>query len=352
MLGWTEGLLADFDWYMSLAITRRNRLKLSFQLFLDLRREMRKRHLLLGPFQLIGIFRQLLRTRVIESNVPLLVPRGANIAILSRTIIETVGVGLLAFRTMMPWPRPLFERSIRLLGHMGQKGVVILINVVLLDPVIGESIALHKGVNMASLDLGGRLMMLWLFNQGPILFLLWCTLPILSAFWQELCRGGLNQVTIPLLLVLVITILKKETWIVNQLCGYPDYETLIDCIKSLFKEKPSRFELAPDLLIVNIDVIELTIWGSDGHSFEGVVSIQTFHIVTLCADLARCCRDALILSSQIRLQTQNFRVQLRRVLGTLRTLDWFTAWIYKRTVSNVKTCRPPMLGVRRVTWVY
>jgi hypothetical protein len=43
---------------------------------------------------------------------------------------------------------------------MGQKGVVILINVVLLDPVIGESIALHKGVNMASLDLGGRLMML------------------------------------------------------------------------------------------------------------------------------------------------------------------------------------------------
>jgi hypothetical protein len=39
-------------------------------------------------------------------------------------------------------------------------------------------------------------------------------------------------------------------------------------------------------------------------------------------------------------------------LGTLRTLDWFTAWIYKRTVSNMKTCRPPMLGVRRVTWVY
>jgi hypothetical protein len=68
--------------------------------------------------------------------------------------------------------------------------------------------------------------------------------------------------------------------------------------------------------------------------------------------LARCGRDALILRSQIRLQTQNFRVQLRRVLGTLRALDWFTAWIYKRTVSNVKTCRPPMLDVRRVTWVY
>ena len=61
--------------------------------------------------------------------------------------------------------------------------------------------------------------------------------------------------------------------------------------------------------------------GSDGHSFEGLVSIQTFHIVKLCADLARCSRDDLILRSQIRLQTQNFRIQLRRVLGTLRALD-------------------------------
>ena len=253
---------------------------------------------------------------------------------------------------MMPWPWPLLERSVRLLRHLGQKGVVILINVVLLNPVIGESVALLKGVFLGSMDLGRRLMMRWLFNQGPILFLLWCTLPIMSASWQELCRRGLNQVTIPVLLVLVFTILKEETWIVNQLCGYPDYETLIDCIESLLKEKSSRFELAPDLLIVNINVIGLTIWGSDGHTFEGVVSIQTFHIVTLCANLARCGRDALILRSQIRLQTQNFRVQLRRVLGTLRALDWFTAWIYKRTVSNVKTCRPPMLDVRRVTWVY
>jgi hypothetical protein len=31
--------------------------------------------------------------------------------------------------------------------------------VILLDPVIRESVALHKGVNMASLVLGRRLMM-------------------------------------------------------------------------------------------------------------------------------------------------------------------------------------------------
>lgn len=337
---------------MSLAIPRRHRLKLSFQLLLDFGREMRKRHLLLCPFQLFRIFRQLLRIRVIQSNIPLLVPRGANTAIPSRTIVETVGVGLFTFWAMMPWPRPLLERSVWLLRHLGQKSVVILINVVLLDPIIGKSVALHEGINMARLDLGRRLMILWLFNQGPILFLLWCTLSIMSATRQELCRRGLNKVTIPILRVLVFTILKEETWIVNQLCGYPDYETLIDCIESLLKEKSSRFELAPDLLIINLNVIGLTIWGSDGHTFEGVVSIQTFHIVTLCSNLTWCSRDTLILRSQIRLQTQNFRVQLRRVLGTLRALDWFTAWIYKRAVSNVKTCRPPMLGVRRVTWVY
>jgi hypothetical protein len=59
----------------------------------------------------------------------------------------------------MPRPRPVLERSVRLLRHLGQKGrLVILTNVVLLDPVIRESVALHEGVNMASLVLGRRLM--------------------------------------------------------------------------------------------------------------------------------------------------------------------------------------------------
>jgi hypothetical protein len=98
-----------------------------------------------------------------------------------------------------------------LLRHLGQKSVVILINVVLLDPIIGKIVALHEGVNMARLDLCRRLVILRLFNQGPILFLLWCTLPIMSASRQELCRRGLNQITIPVLLLLMITVLKEET---------------------------------------------------------------------------------------------------------------------------------------------
>ena len=68
----------------------------------------------------------------------MLVPRGAHSAFPARTIIETVGVGILA------------ERPVRLLGHLGQNVVVILSNVVLLDPVIRESVTLQKGINMAT----------------------------------------------------------------------------------------------------------------------------------------------------------------------------------------------------------
>jgi len=81
--------------------------------------------------------------------------------------------------------------------------------VVLLDPVIRERVALHEGVNMASLVLGRRLMiMLRLFKLRSIL-LLWCTLPVLSTARQELGGRWLNQVPIPVLLMLVIAILKK-----------------------------------------------------------------------------------------------------------------------------------------------
>jgi hypothetical protein len=63
---------------------------------------MRKRHLLLSPFQLVLVVNNLLRIRLIISNVPLLVPRGADSTFPSRAIIETIAVGLLAFRAMMP----------------------------------------------------------------------------------------------------------------------------------------------------------------------------------------------------------------------------------------------------------
>jgi hypothetical protein len=46
-----------------------------------------------------------------------------------------------------------------LLGQLGQNYFVILTNVVLLDPVIRESVTLHEGVNMASVVLRRRLMM-------------------------------------------------------------------------------------------------------------------------------------------------------------------------------------------------
>ena len=150
--------------------------------------------------------------RVIQSNAQLLVPRRAYTAAIppSRVIIETVSVGLFTFRTMISWPRPLLERSVRFLR---QKIVVIQINVVLLEPVICESIALHKGVDVACLVLGRRLMVLWLFKLGPSLILR-CTLPILSTSRQELRRARLNQVAIPILLVLEITILKKIAWVI------------------------------------------------------------------------------------------------------------------------------------------
>ena len=79
---------------------------------------------------------------------------------------------------------------------------------VLLDPVVRESVTLHKGVNMASLIFRGRLMMVRLFKLRPILFL-GCTLPVLPTARQELRGRGLNQVPIPVLLLLVIAILKK-----------------------------------------------------------------------------------------------------------------------------------------------
>ena len=79
---------------------------------------------------------------------------------------------------------------------------------VLLDPVIRESVTLHKRVNMASVVLRRRLMVLRLFKLRPILFL-GCTLPVLPTARQELRGRGLNQVPIPVLLLLVIAILKK-----------------------------------------------------------------------------------------------------------------------------------------------
>jgi hypothetical protein len=93
-----------------------------------------------------------------------------------------------------------------LLGHLGQNCFVILTNLVLLDPVIRESVALHERVNMASVIFRRRLMVLRLFKLRHILFL-GCTLPILPTARQEFGSRGLNQIPIPVLLV--IAILKK-----------------------------------------------------------------------------------------------------------------------------------------------